>query len=142
MSSLERLALDHSAQMILLVEAQSLRIVMANRVAVERLGYREEELLAKSILDVESALQDVFYWGRGARRAVAARRFAQEGFTCAPTVRCTRSASRSRWSSRTGSAGCWYRPAKSTRNGASRTCWHVLRRNCARRSNRPAAASW
>jgi PAS domain S-box-containing protein len=62
MSGLERIALDNCAQMILLVEAHSLRIAMANRVAVETLGYSADQLLAKSILDVESALPDVFYW--------------------------------------------------------------------------------
>ncbi len=62
MSSLERLLLDHTEQIILLVEPESLRIVMANRVAQQSLGYTEEELLEKTILDVESSLQDVFYW--------------------------------------------------------------------------------
>ncbi len=62
MSGLERLLLDHAEQMILLVEPESLRIVLANRVAQKSLGYSEDELLEKSILDVESALQDVFYW--------------------------------------------------------------------------------
>ena len=62
MSSLERLVLDNSEQMILLVDPESLQIVMVNRTAQQNLGYSEEELLAKTILDVESALQDVFYW--------------------------------------------------------------------------------
>jgi len=62
MNDLERLVLDHTEQMILLVEPQDLRIVMANRVAVQCLGYSEAALLEKTILDVESALQDVFYW--------------------------------------------------------------------------------
>ncbi|MFT3850157.1 MAG: ATP-binding protein [Propionivibrio sp.] len=62
MSSLERLVLDNSEQMILLVDPESLRIVMVNRTTQQKLGYSEEELLAKTILDVESALQDVFYW--------------------------------------------------------------------------------
>ena len=62
MSSLERLVLDNSEQMILLVDPESLQIVMVNRTAQQNLGYSEEELLGKTILDVESALQDVFYW--------------------------------------------------------------------------------
>ena len=61
-NGLERLMLDHSEQMILLVEPQSLRIVFANRAAVQALGYAEEVLLEKAILDVECALSDVFYW--------------------------------------------------------------------------------
>ena len=62
MSDLERLVIDYSEQMILLVEPVDLRIVMANQVAQQILGYSEAELLEKSILDVESSLQDVFYW--------------------------------------------------------------------------------
>ena len=60
--SLERLALDHAEQMVLLVQPDSLRIVMANRVAAQSLGYSVDELLEKTILDVECALQDAFYW--------------------------------------------------------------------------------
>jgi len=62
MSGLERLLLDHTEQMILLVEPETLRIVVANQVAVQSLGYSEAELLGKTIIDVECALQDVFYW--------------------------------------------------------------------------------
>jgi two-component system sensor histidine kinase/response regulator len=62
MSGLERFLLDHAEQMILLVEPESLRIVMANRVAAQCLGYADDELLTKTILDVECSLQDVFYW--------------------------------------------------------------------------------
>lgn len=62
MSSLERLMLDHSEQMMFLVEPETLRIAMANRMAGQVLGYSGDELLAKTILDVECALQDVFYW--------------------------------------------------------------------------------
>ena len=62
MSSLERLALDCAEQMVLLVDPHSLRIVMANRVAAQTLGYLADELLEKTILDVECALPDAFYW--------------------------------------------------------------------------------
>ena len=62
MSELARLAIDHSEQMMFLVEADSLRIVLANRAAASALGYADDALLGKSILDVESALPDVFYW--------------------------------------------------------------------------------
>ncbi|HJV92825.1 MAG TPA: ATP-binding protein [Azonexus sp.] len=62
MSSLERLMLDHSPSMMLLVEPQDLRIVMANRGACQTLGYTEEALRAMTITEIESSLQDVFYW--------------------------------------------------------------------------------
>jgi two-component system NtrC family sensor kinase len=60
--SLERLMLDHSPSMMLLVEPTQLQIVMANRGACQTLGYPEEALLAMTITDIESSLQDVFYW--------------------------------------------------------------------------------
>ncbi|MDD5248929.1 MAG: response regulator [Rhodocyclaceae bacterium] len=60
--SLERLVLDHSEQMLLLVEPGDLQIVLANRAAWETLGFAEAELAGKAITDVESSLQDVFYW--------------------------------------------------------------------------------
>ena len=46
-SSLERLLLDNAEQMILLVEPENLRIVLANQVAQNTLGYAEAELLAR-----------------------------------------------------------------------------------------------
>ena len=83
MSDLERLIIDNSEQIILLVEPETLRIVIANRVAVEKLGYSQEELLGKTILDVESALQDVFYW-EDARSGQYANIESQEGlYLCA-----------------------------------------------------------
>lgn len=62
MSSLERLLVDRAKQMILLVEPESLRIVVANRAVAQTLGYTDAELLEKTILDVECSLPDVFYW--------------------------------------------------------------------------------
>ena len=61
-AGLIRLLLDHAEQMILLVEPEGLQVVLANQVAQQRLGYSEDELRARSILDIESALQDVFFW--------------------------------------------------------------------------------
>lgn len=62
MSSLEKLMLDHSPSMMLMVEPDDLRIVMANQVAGQTLGYAEEALLAMTITEIESSLQDVFFW--------------------------------------------------------------------------------
>ena len=59
---LEQLLLDHADEMLLLVDPATLEINAANRIACKRLGYRREELTAKPITDVESALTDVFYW--------------------------------------------------------------------------------
>jgi PAS domain S-box-containing protein len=83
MKELVRLVLDHTEQMILLVDAASLRIVMVNQVASKRLGYSEAALLDKTILDVESALQDVFYW-EDVRNGQCTNIEAQEGlYLCA-----------------------------------------------------------
>ena len=62
MTSLAQLMLDYSPQMMLLVEPVDLRIIMANRLAAQKLGYSIEELQALTITDIESSLQDVFYW--------------------------------------------------------------------------------
>ena len=83
MSDLERLIIDNSEQIILLVEPETLRIVIANRAAVQKLGYPHEELLGKTILDIESALPDVFYW-EDARCGQYANIESQEGlYLCA-----------------------------------------------------------
>ncbi|AYH43264.1 ATP-binding protein [Azoarcus sp. DN11] len=62
MSSLAELMLDHSAQMKLLVDPDSLRIMMGNQLVTRTLGYSRADLLAMSITDIESSLPDVFYW--------------------------------------------------------------------------------
>ncbi|MBD5804937.1 Sporulation kinase E [Azoarcus sp. Aa7] len=62
MSSLSDLMLDHSSEMMMLVDPESLRIVMANQLVTPTLGYPRAELVAMSITDIESSLQDVFYW--------------------------------------------------------------------------------
>ena len=62
MSSLHQLMLDHSPYMMMLVDPSDLHIVIANRVVEQTLGYPGEALRAMSICDIESSLQDVFYW--------------------------------------------------------------------------------
>ena len=62
MSKLAQLMLDHSPQMMMLVEPVGLRIVIANRVTGQTLGYTCEQLATMPITDIESSLQDVFYW--------------------------------------------------------------------------------
>ena len=78
MNEYERLLLNNSEQMMLLVDAASLRIVAANQTVTRTLGYTEDELLARSITDVEGALQDVFYWQEASNGQVHAIE-AQEG---------------------------------------------------------------
>ena len=62
MKNLQQLMLDHSPNMMLLVESRALNIVLVNQVAAQVLGYSEEQLLGMCITDIESSLQDVFYW--------------------------------------------------------------------------------
>lgn len=62
MKTLQQMMLDQSPNMMLLVEPADLRIVLVNRVAAQMLGYSEEQLLGMHITDIESSLQDVFYW--------------------------------------------------------------------------------
>lgn len=62
MKNLHQVMLDHSPNMMMLVEPSDLRIVLVNRVAAQVLGYPEDQLLGMHITDIESSLQDVFYW--------------------------------------------------------------------------------
>lgn len=62
MSDLARLMLDNSPEMLLLVDPVSLQIVMANAPVAQTLGYTPEQLLGLAITEIESDLQDVFYW--------------------------------------------------------------------------------
>lgn len=62
MSDLVRLMLDNSTEMLMLVNPVSLQIVMANAPVVSALGYPLARLQGLAITEVESALEDVFYW--------------------------------------------------------------------------------
>jgi PAS domain S-box-containing protein len=62
MSQLAQLMVDHSPHMMLLVEPVDLRIVATNLLVEQTLGYGREQLLSMAITDIESSLQDVFYW--------------------------------------------------------------------------------
>jgi PAS domain S-box-containing protein len=81
MSDYAQVMLDHSSDMMLLVEPAGLRIVAANSVAQRMLGYGAERLLQLAITDIESALQDVFYWEE-VQNGVYAGIEAQEGQYC------------------------------------------------------------
>jgi len=61
-TDLARLMLDHSPAMLLLVNPQSLQIVMASAPVAKTLGYSLAQLEGMAITEIESALQDVFYW--------------------------------------------------------------------------------
>lgn len=61
MSDLARLILDNSPEMLLLVDPDSLKIVMANAPVAQTLGYTPEQLQGLAITEIESDLQDVFY---------------------------------------------------------------------------------
>jgi len=62
MSELRQLMLDHSPHIMLLVDPSNLRIIVANQVAEQVLGYTAPQLMEMLITDIESSLQDVFYW--------------------------------------------------------------------------------
>ena len=62
MTDLARLMLDHSPDMLLLVDPATLQIVMASAPVARTLGYSPEQLQGLAITEIESALQDVFYW--------------------------------------------------------------------------------
>ena len=62
MSYLAQLMLDHCPEILLLVNPATLQIKLANATAVNTLGYGSAQLKGLLITEVESALQDVFYW--------------------------------------------------------------------------------
>jgi len=61
-AGLESVLLDHSSGILLLVDPSSLLIVEASKPALHLLGYRRDELVGRSIREIECALADVFYW--------------------------------------------------------------------------------
>ncbi len=62
MSDLTRLMLDHSPELLLLVDPVTIQIVMVNEPVCAALGYSQAQLVGMPITDIECALQDVFYW--------------------------------------------------------------------------------
>lgn len=54
--------LNFSEEILLMVDARSLRIVAANEAAFRQLGYAPEQLIGQQITDIECALADVFFW--------------------------------------------------------------------------------
>ena len=62
MNELARLMLDHSPEMALLVNPVTLQVMMANAAVGKTLDYSLKQLQGLAITEVESALQDVFYW--------------------------------------------------------------------------------
>jgi len=62
MKDLAQLMLDNSPEMLLLVDPVTLQVVKANAPVAKALGYMPEQLPGMFITDIESALQDVFYW--------------------------------------------------------------------------------
>lgn len=61
-TSLESILLAQSEEILLLVDAASLKICEANAHACTELGYDHDELVGKPITDIECALSDVFFW--------------------------------------------------------------------------------
>jgi len=62
MTDFARLMLDHCPELLLLVNPLTLQIEMANATAAHALGYTPAQLQGLSITEVESDLQDLFYW--------------------------------------------------------------------------------
>jgi PAS domain S-box-containing protein len=60
--NLHQLMVDHSPHMMMLVDPADLRILVANRTVEQTLGYQGAQLRDMVITDIESSLQDVFYW--------------------------------------------------------------------------------
>ena len=57
-----QILLDHGNEILLLVDAATLEICLANAAAARHLGYPRNELIGRSITDIECSLTDVFFW--------------------------------------------------------------------------------
>jgi len=58
----DRLLLEASSEILILVDAQTLKIGAANRAALEKLGYSREALIGLPVGEIECALSDIFFW--------------------------------------------------------------------------------
>ena len=61
-TELSSILLDNAGEILLLVHPETLQIAEVGGGALHLLGYRREELLGRSITDIECALSDVFFW--------------------------------------------------------------------------------
>ena len=57
-----RALLDASDELLMLVDARELKVLAANRLAREALGRDEAALAATTITEIETGLQDIFFW--------------------------------------------------------------------------------
>jgi PAS domain S-box-containing protein len=62
MNDLAKLMLDHCPELLLLVNPATLQIELVNATAASALGYASAQLQGLAITEVESDLQDLFYW--------------------------------------------------------------------------------
>ncbi len=61
-AAFESILLDHTREILLLVDPLSLAILEASRPTLKLLGYSREELLGRQITEIECGLSDVFFW--------------------------------------------------------------------------------
>lgn len=142
MSSLERLVLDNSEQMILLVDPESLQIVMAqsHRAAEPRLFRRG--IARQDDPRRGKCVAGCLLLGRGARRPVLEHRVPGRFVLLRRRVDARRQQVDP--DGRTGRplAGRSFRPRSFRKSIGSRTIWRGPPRSCAQRSNRRVTASW
>ena len=81
--ALDLLLLDHSDEILLLVNPTNLGICAANRRAFEQLGHDKATLLAMQITEIESSLADVFYWEEVQQGSLAELEGADGLYQCA-----------------------------------------------------------
>ena len=58
----ESLLLSYSRDILLLLDAATLRILACNQTACHRLGYPTDALVGRTITELECALSDIFFW--------------------------------------------------------------------------------
>jgi PAS domain S-box-containing protein len=80
---LETILLDHCSGILLLVDPSSLAIREASKPTLRLLGYRRDELLGRSITDIECSLADAHFWEHVRQGGAAEARNAEGTYLCA-----------------------------------------------------------
>lgn len=82
-ASLESIMLDHTGEIVLLVDKGSLVILEASKPSLRLLGYRREDLLGRQITDIECGLSDVFFWEEVRQGGPVEAKSVESSYQCA-----------------------------------------------------------
>lgn len=75
--------LDHTREILLLVDPVSLNILEVSKPTLRLLGYRREEIVGRPIADIECSLSDVFFWEEVRQGSLAEVQGTEGAYLCA-----------------------------------------------------------